>query len=374
MKAKKKKAVIKKKTVRSKLVKEIKDKTKKPKTRKQKIKYLPSGSVIIDLICSDGKGYSTGIINLVGDSSSGKSFLSGECIAKTKQILGKNFNWFYDNCEMGYKINSKKLYDFDILKDGFLKETKVSDTIEDFEYNINYVIENKKPEDYFIYVLDSFDGFSSEDEEKYMEKRRKALKKKKEEEEGSGDESGTYGLAKQKFMHQFCRSYIRKLEKNNILLIIVSQIKGNIGVKFGSKYKRLGGKALDFYPSIVLWLAEVEKYLKKKRAVGICIKVKATKARSEHPFREGFIDLIFDYGIDDVATNLKFLYDLNTEKGKNKKKTICNWDGKEFTFESLVKHIEENDLELELENRVKELWFEIEESISSKGRKNKWKK
>ena len=367
-----KKKATPKKAARKKLVKEIKEKVKKPKKKKKEI-YIPTGSTQLDLIASDGEGFPVGIVNLVGDSSSGKSFLSGECIAKGREKFGSKFNWFYDNCEKGYKINSKKLYGFDVLNDGFLKSSKVSDTIEDFEYNINYVIENKKPEDCFIYVLDSFDGFTSEDEEEYMEKRRKALKKKREEGE-KADESGTYGLAKQKFMHQFCRNYIRKLEDNKILLIIVSQIKGNIGARFGAKYKRLGGKALDFYPSIVIWLHEAEKYLKRKRAVGICIKAKTTKARSEHPYRECYVDLIFDYGVDDVASNLKFLYDLKTEKGQSKKKTTCKWDGKEYTLEKLTQYIEDHDLEEELSSRVKEKWFEIEESISSKGRKQKWKK
>ena len=38
----------------------------------------------------------------------------------------------------------------------------------------------------------------------------------------------------------------------------------------------------------------------------------------------------------------------------------------------LVNHIEKNNLEEELKNRVIDKWNDIEEAISSKGRKAKW--
>ena len=48
-------------------------------------------------------------INIVGDKSAGKTFLSNEFIAWGYHNLGKNFKWVYDDCESGYSrpIRSK---------------------------------------------------------------------------------------------------------------------------------------------------------------------------------------------------------------------------------------------------------------------------
>lgn len=339
---------------------------------------IPSGATLFDLVV--GGGIPSGMINIVGDSSSGKSFLSGELLAAVYHKYNGEVDWFYDNVEKGYRIDSNELYGFDILGSGYFTQDECSDTIEQFEYKIAKVLKEKDPARPFIYVLDSYDSLTSESEIKYQDKRRKTLDKLMKaraagdiEAEGAAKgDSGSYGLDKQKFMHAFCRGNVRALVNNNVWLILVSQVKDNIGVMFGPKYKRLGGKALDFYPNIVVWLAEVEKYLIKNRPVGVCVKIRGTKVRNKRPFRACFIDLVFDYGIDDISSNLKFLYDLKTDLGKDKKSDKVKWDGKEYTLRKLIKHIEKNDLEAELRKRVINKWEDIEQSISSKGRKSKW--
>lgn len=334
---------------------------------------IPTGATILDLII--GGGYPTGIVNLVGDSSTGKSFLAGETIANSFYFFKKKkkkLQWEYDNAEKGYTVNTKKLYGIDILGGGFFKKGDDSETIEDFDNKIDEIIKKKDKDSYFIYILDSFDKLTSEDEKKHEDKERKKRKKKADSEDGEGPkESGTYGLAKQKYMHKFCRLHMAKFETNNILLIIISQVKVRIGFGFGSKYVRLGGKALDFYPSIVVWFAEVMKYKKKGRAIGLCIKARTSKARNDKPYREGFIDLVFDYGLDNITSNINFLYDLKSDKGEERKKKL-DWDNVDYTKPGLIKHIEKHNLEDELEQKVIKKWDDIEESISSKWRKPRW--
>lgn len=342
---------------------------------------VPTGVTLIDLLASNTMdGIPVGMINIVGDSGTGKSFIAGEILAAIYYHFDSNIDWHYDNIEMGYKIDSKSLYDFDILKDGFFKPKKNeidinSDTIQDFECKIDEVIAKKDPAKPFVYIIDSFDALTSDDEINFMKKQRSNQKKRKENNDNDEKEKGTYNLQKQKFMKQFCRTYIKKIIKNNIWLIIVSQVAENIGVMFGAKYKRLGGKALDFYPNLVIWLAEAEKYKKKGLTIGICVKIKSTKSRSKTPYRWCYVDLILDYGIDNISSNIKYLYDLKTEKGKDKNKINkikIEWDGKEFIIENLMEHIEINNLENELANRVIKKWEDIEKSISSKDRKSKW--
>ncbi len=358
------------------IVSEIVTESKKQATKKQLKGNITTGADLINLVI--GGGYPFGIANVVGDSSSGKSFLSGEAIAAAYHTYGKNnFQWFYDDAEKGYKFNSKKLYGIDILNDGFMSQKRRSNTIEDFERNLEHVITKKDPAMPFIYVLDSFDGISSEGEIKYRKKKMKASEKEEEEEDDGKEkkEAGSYNLSKQKENHAIFRTRVRELEENNILLIVISQVKEKIGVMFGAKYYRTGGKSLDFYPNIIFWLAEVERYTKKDRPIGACIKIQGTKTRNDKPFRFCFVDMLFDYGVDNISSNLRFLYDLKTKLGKDTKKvkeSSFDWDGASYSFDNLIAHIENENLENELLKRVKLKWDEIEESISNDHRKRKW--
>ena len=54
-------------------------------------------------------------INIVGDKSAGKTFLSNEFIAWAYHNLGKDFKWVYDDCESGYSFDTQSLYGFDIM-------------------------------------------------------------------------------------------------------------------------------------------------------------------------------------------------------------------------------------------------------------------
>ncbi|MCP4763003.1 MAG: hypothetical protein GY870_14590 [archaeon] len=354
-------------------VEDIVKESKKP-ARKKKLKgNIPIGSDLADLVIGGGMPY--GIVNIVGDSSSGKSFLSGELLAMAYHSFNKEIEWFYDDVEKGYRFNTKKLYDMDILNGGFLKQKKRSHTIEDFETNLQEIIDGKDPNKPFIYVLDSFDALTTDDEVAHRKKKLSDRKKKKED-DTEKKEKGSYNLSKQKENHAIFRTRVREIEENKIILVVVSQVKEKIGISFGAKLYRTGGKSLDFYPNVVLWLAEVEKYIKKDRPVGVCVKVKGTKVRNDKPFRTCYVDLLFDYGIDNLSSNLKFLYDLKTGLGKDTKssKKKLKWDEEELTLQELIQFIEDNNLEDELKKRTLQKWNDIEQEISSDNRKKKWGK
>ena len=70
-------------------------------------------------------------------------------------------------------------------------------------------------------------------------------------------DQGSYSLEKQKKMSELFRRLTSDLAKTRLTLVVISQIRDNIGVIFGKKSKRAGGKALDFYASQVLWFAEI---------------------------------------------------------------------------------------------------------------------
>ena len=329
------------------------------------IQFLSTGCTLLDLTL--GGGFPIGkIINLVGDKSSGKTLLAIEFIAACKKKLGKRFKWFYDDAEAGFSFNTKELYGFDIIQDN----QRFSSTVEEFNYNLHKQIESLRKNETLVYILDSLDALSSAQEIERDGTRTKAIEKAEEE----GKEyiaKGTYAMEKQKFLSELFRLRAGDIRDKNCILIIISQVRANIGVMFGAKYTRAGGKSLDMYASQIIWLAEVEKHKKKERVTGITTKVKVTKNKVGKPFRECFVDILFDYGVDDISSNMKFLYDLHTPTGKLKNNKIKE-DGKEFTQEKFIEYIENENGEQQLISDVQGTWAAIEEEISSKNRKSKW--
>jgi len=103
--------------------------------------------------------------------------------------------------------------------------------------------------------------------------------------------------------------------------------------------------------------------------------LKVEKNKLGKPFRECFLFIDFDYGVDDIKSNIYWLYNLFTPTGELKgvSKEGLEFDGEKFEKVShLIKHIEDNNLEQVLVNKVKDVWYQIEEKISGNNRKKKY--
>jgi recombination protein RecA len=325
------------------------------------VKFLPTGITLYDLML--GGGYPLGkIVNVVGDNSTGKTLLNLECLAYNKKLMKNRLKFFYDDAESGFSFDAKKMYGVDLFKDGQKNSTKV----EEFDYQLSKEIETLKKEDTLLYILDSLDALSSQAESDRNDERMKAMDDEK------VYDKGTFAMERQKMLSEMFRLKSSKIGDKNVTVVIISQVRANIGVMFGEKYTRTGGKALDFYASQAVWLAVAKKKEKEGRVIGVRIKAKTKKNKVGIPFRDCFIDVLFDYGVDNVTSNLNFLYDLLTPQGEEKsKRQTCEWDGKEYRVNELISYLEKENLEDELAKRVIKKWNGIEDKISSK-RKSKW--
>ena len=384
--------------------------------------FFQTGCRLFDMVIGGNKGIhgvpSGRFINLVGDKSAGKTFLSNEFIANAYHNFDKKkFRWVYDDCESGYSFDTQSLYGFDIMPEEPIHST----TVEEAFYNITKFAEKLKGDQFGIYVLDSLDGLTSEEQDKRAEERIKSIENDKE-------MKGTYGMGKAKYLSQeFFPQLCSAIEKKNILVIIISQIRDNVDMFSFEKYVRAGGKALDFYAHSVIWLATAKKIEKSDTPVGVVVKAKTTKSKTPRPFRECFFSFLYDYGLDAIGTGVDYLFDLRTPKGElNTKAKAIQWNGngdfdkatlKEFLIEyelfekfedsryadadgtdaenmfafiqskkdykskfqekfgetmtrdELIAYIEENNLEDELNKRVEEKWEAFEDSIKSNRKK-----
>ena len=304
------------------------------------IRFL-TGCKLLDMVVGGAKGvygFEEGkFINIVGDKSAGKTFLSNEIIAWSHYNLGNKFRWVYDDCEGGYSFNTQNLYGFDIMPEEPIRST----TVEEAFCNISDFADSLEDDECGIYVLDSLDGLTSNEQDERAEERLKAFHNDK------TFDKGSYGMGKQKYLSQeFFPQLCSKIKDKHILVIIISQVRENVDMFSFEKFTRSGGKAMDFYAHTVLWLATAQKIIKKEKSVGVVVKAKVTKSKTPRPFRECFFSFLYDYGLDGTGTSVDYLYDLRTPKGDlTTKAKALQWGQRELDYDSLKMFLKHNQLE-----------------------------
>lgn len=360
---------------RRKLADEIVEEIKKPVSTKVMPKLVSTGSTLLNLALSgtpDG-GFALGTINnIIGDSSAGKSFLLWTMFAEA--VYSGKFNDYdliYDDAEHAMAFDLTKLFGEEV-------ENKVridikSNTVEDFHDNILKELGAKKTSKNIIYGLDSLDALTSDDETE------RDIRK------------GSYRMEKPKMTSEIMRKIVSKLDNTESLAVIISQTRDNIGVTFGSKKTRSGGRALKFYCTHELWLA-VENHIKRlERDVGVNVIANVSKNKLTGRQAKVKFPILFDYGIDDQTSCVNFLLDEGVwtkskkeDKEKTKREIIKEAsedeekkeknmfvDTKGFIEErlkldQLINFIEDNNLMDKLKKLVAETWYKIEEEISTK--------
>jgi recombination protein RecA len=315
--------------------------------------FFPTGSDLLDLVIGGGVGMGIPggrIINVVGNKSAGKTFIACEIIAAARFLFKSRLKWEFDDSESGFTFNTKGLYGFEIMPEN--PDDRVhSETVEELYCNVRKFLDSLKSDEVGIYVVDSLDGLTSEEQDTRADKRYAKFK------QGEEFDEKSYQMGKAKYLSQeFFPQLADYIQDKNALLIIISQIRDNPDPYSHKEYVRAGGRAMDFYCHSVLFLTMITPILKKKRAVGVVLKAKTTKSKTPRPYRDAIISLLFDYGIDNIGSNLDFLYDLRGDSGAllNKAEKII-WDGKKVTKDSLKDFLEEMDVNLKDLKKLKKL-------------------
>ena len=349
---------------------------KKKGTKKKRVVYISTGSTLLNLACSGNphKGFRAGKYYLfVGDSSSGKTFITLTCLAEaaaSKQF--DDYRFIYDNSEDGALMDMPKFFGDKVAKRmeppaWDKKEEVYSETIEDFYDHIDDAAEVGKP---FIYILDSMDGLSSVYEGEKFDQQKDARRKGKK-------AAGSFGDGKAKKNSAGVRRLIPILRKTNSILIVINQTRANLG--FGPSTKtRSGGNALTFYACLEIWSAIKGRLYKtvkgKPRQIGITCLCQTKKNRLNGRERRIELPIYHSFGIDDVGGCVDYLLEeKHWPKKKKSKKHAGGYDAKEFgvrgSREKIIRHIEKNGLEFDLREIVGEVWSDIEDACVVKRKK-----
>lgn len=325
-----------------------------------KIKDMVScGSTLVNIATSGrirgcfvkGKYY-----RFVGDSNSGKTWLCMTTLAEAAN--NKNFDGYdlvYNNAEDGVLMNVTRYFGAKLAK---RLELTSCELVEEFYADLSTRFKDERP---FIYIMDSMDVLRSvSDDKKFKENNAKREKGK--------EEKGSYGDGKAKHNSTHLRRVISKLKETGSILIIISQTRDNINaVGHADKKTSSGGKSLKFYASLEMWTS-VSGHLKKKvkdrdREQGVLAQVRIKKNRITGRDRAVTIPIYHSYGIDDVGSCVDYL--LLEGHWKKKKGVVLAKELKlQLYREDLIKKIEEEGLEFELQSLVAKVWNEIEEACS----------
>jgi protein RecA len=118
-----------------------------------------------------------------------------------------------------------------------------------------------------------------------------------------------FGAYRAKQISLGLRKYISLLAEKQVTLFVIDQTRDNVG---GGQYAppevTTGGRGLEYYSSVRLYLKHGTKVKNsKEKEIGIWVNFQCAKNKVGPPFRKGKFKILFDYGLDDITTNLSFL-------------------------------------------------------------------
>jgi recombination protein RecA len=265
------------------------------------IQFFSSGSTLLDLALGGGWAERR-IINIRGDTSTGKTLLATEAAA--------NFLRKYHNGKVRYReVESAFLKGYaeslglplDRVDFGKRPLATIEDLYEELQTRVKTA---KAPE---LMIVDSLDALST----------RAELDRK--------IDAASYGGEKGKQMSALFRRINSVMAAKNITMMIISQIRDKMNTfGFGPKTTSSGGHAVPFYSSqrvVLTYLGKIKKKaLGLDRVIGIDVRANVEKNKVGPGYRDVEFPVIFNYGIQDEESCEAFLKQIKKSSTGNVKK------------------------------------------------------
>lgn len=360
----------------SSVAEQVKEKNSKPFAEREHAPVnldmlVPSGSTMLNLACSDsphGAFQLGGIVTTPGSSQSGKSFtvwtMFGEVCALERF---DKYNLYYDDVEQRLAFDISYLFGDRAKERVKPPPHSNSASIQDFERNTLTLYKEKEK---FIYVLDSFDALTSNEE---LEKELKKALAMAKSDKAAEQIAGSYGTEKAKIAGQILRMVNDRLKETKSLIVIVQQRRQRMNApKFASPWTTSGGEAPFFYSNHQVWYDKTSDIKRNNRKIGSEISAKMKKNSITGKLRDVTFNIYYDYGIDDIGSVIDFMVEEKKWKKNSGSHVIDAEDlGLTLVRGDLIRAVEENGLEMRLKNAAGRAWKEIEDSLKL-GRKPRY--
>lgn len=261
------------------------------------LEFTSTGCAILDEALGGGPIMGR-VINIVGDKSAGKTQVAMETMANT--LMRYPNAWArYGESEAAWDAGFARALGLPVDRIILNPKNERVETVEQWYEDIVRLLD-EHPDRPGVYVLDSLDAMSDAAEA------------------DSDFGKNGYGMTKPKAMGEFFRRLIGRLERQRVLLVVVSQLRDKIGAMFGETKTRSGGKALDYYATQIVWLRELGKMKRTvsgiERVTGIEIEANVKKNKGGMPYRKARYPILFGYGIDDMTSMAEWLVDIGRER------------------------------------------------------------
>jgi recombination protein RecA len=297
--------------------------------------FLSSGSTLIDLAISDRVpgGFPIGRMSQIfGDFSTGKSLLAMEIARSIQDLGGKAVI-----AESEGAFNEARAEGiFGLALDDLVVPVHTVEVLFG-EIIPSLAEESSKADKPVCLIVDSLTAlYSALEDLKDINKREFS--------------------AKARQLSRGLEKIVSLCSQSGLTIIFVDQVRENIGASaFGKKTKPSGGRALPFYVHTRIELKHVGRIKTGENITGVEIECEVVKNRVAPPFRKVRARVLFDYGLDDIGSNLKWLKD-------HKDKMFGKYD----QLPAAIKRVEQENLELDLMKQVQTVWRQVHAPLDRK--------
>jgi recombination protein RecA len=286
--------------------------------------FVKTGVRPIDIIVSYGQGVPSGIIEIFGPETSGKTAVL-ESILVEAQRRGYHTVIFPTEYSVNYRrVKTVGLND-DLLMVGD------AGTIEDVYERLRDIVVNIREEDQNTPIVVGWDSLAATPT-------RNELKAKKGE-KNSLDQSDMGGAALK--ISRLFRRMVRFLFLHNVCLVCVNQTRTSLKQRYGNPETTYGGKALKFYAWVRCRISTIGTIKgREDNEIGFMCKLKTVKNKfGAAPLKTCLIPIYWSRGIDNARAVWEYATTIGVLKLKGR---FYRFRGRVVTKKKFAKFYENN--------------------------------